>query len=111
MGLRSNIVRAIMYMIGPSRGYGIADGVRRKNLTAQLSRLTNNKVQNGPFKGMILPDITSWGDGDRAPKLLGTYEADLFPGLTERDRWLMVEEIRPEPMYWLVCRAHRPTAA
>ena len=83
MGLRSNIVRAIMSMVGPSRGFGIAGGVRRKSLTSQLSRFTNNKVQTGPFQGMVLPDITSWGDGDRAPKLLGTYEADLFPAIAD----------------------------
>lgn len=81
MGLRSVIVRAIAHMIGPSRAFGIAGGVRRKQLTIELSRFTNNKVQDGPFKGMMLPDITSWGDGDRAPKLLGTYEADLFPAI------------------------------
>lgn len=28
---------------------------------------------------MVLPDRASWGDGDRLPKLLGCYEAELHP--------------------------------
>lgn len=34
-------------------------------------------VQDGPFAGMVLPDSSSWGDGDTLPKLLGAYEAEL----------------------------------
>ena len=50
-------------------------------------------------------DVTLIRQGARNPHALA-----LFPGVTERDRWLMVDENRAEPMYWLVCRARRPLA-
>lgn len=43
------------------------------NLVSKVGRV----VQSGPFKGMILPEKTSWGSGDVVPKLLGCYEQEL----------------------------------
>ena len=40
---------------------------------------TNRIVQTGPFSGMVLADLSSRGDGDLSPKLLGTYEQDIHP--------------------------------
>jgi hypothetical protein len=35
----------------------------------------------GPFRGMILPDRASWGDGDAVAKLCGTYEENLHAAI------------------------------
>jgi hypothetical protein len=44
---------------------------------ALLKEIVSNRVQAGPFAGMELPDEASWADGNRLPKLLGTYEGEL----------------------------------
>jgi hypothetical protein len=49
----------------------------REHVTALIKRQTDMTVQTGPFAGMRLSDDISWGDGDLAPKLLGTYEQEL----------------------------------
>ena len=36
-------------------------------------------VQRGPFQGLKVSSETSWGGGDIAAKVLGTYEQELFP--------------------------------
>jgi SAM-dependent methyltransferase len=50
---------------------------RRETITEHFSQGSGNIVQAGPFKGMEIPTGLSWGDGDRLPKLLGSYEAEL----------------------------------
>ncbi len=40
---------------------------------------TDFVVQSGPFSGMRMIDLSTRGDGDISPKLLGTYEAELHP--------------------------------
>jgi precorrin-6B methylase 2 len=54
-----------------------AANVQRKHLQLDLLRSTSGIVQDGPFRGLVLPDRTSWGDGDYVPKLLGFYESEL----------------------------------
>jgi hypothetical protein len=53
--------------------------MQRKHLYEELKQGTGRIVQDGPFKGMKLPDRPSWGDGDYISKLLGFYEAELHP--------------------------------
>jgi hypothetical protein len=50
---------------------------RRRELAEVIGRETGMVVQSGPFSGMRLARAVSWGDGDLAPKLLGTYESEL----------------------------------
>ncbi len=40
-------------------------------------------VQRGPFEGLKLPDSGTWSDYDIVAKLIGAYEAELFPALEE----------------------------
>jgi precorrin-6B methylase 2 len=54
-----------------------AANVHRKHLQLDLLRSTSGVVQDGPFRGLVLPDTSSWGDGDYVPKLLGFYECEL----------------------------------
>ena len=51
--------------------------LNRDAVTTHIARQTSMRVQSGPFKGMLLSHDKSWGDGDLAPKLLGTYEQEL----------------------------------
>jgi hypothetical protein len=51
--------------------------VYRGYLYYELKEATGGVIQDGPFNGMKLPDLSSWGDGDYVPKLLGFYEAEL----------------------------------
>ncbi len=46
-------------------------------LTEQVVLAVGYVVQAGPFKGMKLPESSSWGSGDMLPKILGTYEQEL----------------------------------
>jgi len=56
---------------------GLSAAARVKLLSQELVRVLEGKVQNGPFTGMLLPDESSWGFGDVAPKILGCYELEL----------------------------------
>jgi hypothetical protein len=56
--------------------YEVAN-VHRNHLRCELKQVTGGIIQDGPFKGMKLPDRSSWGDGDYVPKLLGFYEEEL----------------------------------
>jgi hypothetical protein len=54
----------------------------RKQLYDELKHATGRKIQDGPFKGMRLPDIDAFGwDRDHVPKLLGFYEAELHTAI------------------------------
>jgi len=53
----------------------------RKAINQRVIDATGLVVQSGPFKGMKMVDLSTRGDGDIAPKLLGTYEAELHPAL------------------------------
>lgn len=50
---------------------------KRGGITAAVYSWAKGKVQTGPFKGMLILQASSWGDGDICPKILGTYEAEL----------------------------------
>jgi lipopolysaccharide biosynthesis glycosyltransferase/tetratricopeptide (TPR) repeat protein len=52
-------------------------GQNRAALNHVISAHTQGVVSAGLFAGMKIPDQSSWGDGDLAPKLLGTYEQEL----------------------------------
>jgi hypothetical protein len=54
----------------------IADA-RRVELLPYIFEQTQGLVQQGPFEGMLILPISSWGDGDSASKLLGVYEDEL----------------------------------
>jgi hypothetical protein len=53
----------------------------RSRMTTRFVTQYGPSVQGGVFPGMVLPDEVSvvWGDGDKLPKLLGSYEAELHP--------------------------------
>lgn len=55
----------------------------RDHVTQLIKAQTAMHVQKGPFAGMVIRDERSWGDGDLAPKLLGTYEQELHPVLSQ----------------------------
>jgi precorrin-6B methylase 2 len=54
---------------------------RRAEINHAMLSWTNSTVLTGPFAGMKLINDASWLDGDIAPKLLGSYEAELHPAL------------------------------
>jgi len=59
----------------------VALAARCLEVAEYVSTKTCNIVQSGPFAGMTIPEEHSWGIGDRAPKLLGTYEQELHPAI------------------------------
>ncbi len=60
---------------------GISVRARVAVLSRELTRIFEGKVQNGPFTTMRLPEDSSWGIGDVAPKLLGCYELELHASI------------------------------
>ncbi len=61
--------------------YTFAAQQRIRLLTQMIVDKMGRTVQSGPFKGMELLDITSWGGFTEASKLLGCYEAELHSRL------------------------------
>lgn len=55
----------------------LAATARRRDISQAIVSATGGRVAAGPFEGMMLPEQTSWLDGDVAPKLLGIYESEL----------------------------------
>jgi hypothetical protein len=55
--------------------------LRRAELNRELLQEADALVQSGPFRGMQLSLEASWSDGAVAPKVLGSYEAELHPAL------------------------------
>ena len=82
-GLSKLLFNALLAYMGPRRLFRMAARARRTELLAGLEAQLGGKIQSGPFAGMMLPDASSWGDGDRVTKLLGLYECNLHP-LVER---------------------------
>ena len=62
----------------------IADA--RAEVAAYLAELHGNQVAHGPFKGMRLPEVSSWGRSDVSAKILGTYERQVAEALTAQAR-------------------------
>ena len=50
-------------------------------LARQVAALCQNRVQSGPFAGLVYPDTTL--NAHATPKLLGCYEAELHPALDQ----------------------------
>ena len=50
---------------------------KRIILSSKISKIYNNTVQQGPFKGMIINEDQFWGPGDRSSKILGLYEKEI----------------------------------
>lgn len=69
------------HLVGIEKAYNVVYHLRRYELSARLAADCGNRVQHGPFAGLILADEDSWPAGDRAAKLLGLYEAELHPAL------------------------------
>ena len=54
----------------------------RKDALELVKRKTAMTVQTGPFAGMVMHDVQTWGAGDDiGPQLLGTYEQELHEWL------------------------------
>jgi len=81
MGLSKYLFNALQGYMGTRRMFNRSAESRRQELTIDLERLFHNTVQYGPFKGLTVPSATSWGDGDRAPKIIGSYEENLHPSI------------------------------
>lgn len=62
---------------------GRAATARVTTIARELVRVLDGKVQNGPFTAMQLPNDSSWGVGDVAPKILGCYELELHPSIEQ----------------------------
>ena len=58
---------------------GIAQRYRRMAFASHFMETYSGVVQRGPFQGLKVSSETSWGGGDIAAKVLGTYEQELFP--------------------------------
>ena len=50
---------------------------KRIDLSIKVSKIFNNTVQEGPYKGMIISEDQFWGPGDKASKILGLYEKEI----------------------------------
>mgnify|MGYP001806115302 CR=1 FL=1 len=79
----SIIPESLAYLSWGEKLYRRMRRSRRDKLTRIIRQATGDVVADGPFVGMRLLPVSSWGDGDVAPKLLGSYEADLAPPLLE----------------------------
>ena len=60
-----------------------ATRARRQDLLSAFVQQFGWTVQSGPFAGLVLSARAAWGDGDALPKLLGCYEAELHPLITQ----------------------------
>src|SRR4029078_7934585 len=54
-----------------------------RGINGQAFRGLGNKVLTGPFKGMIIPELTPWEEGNSGTKLLGCYEHELHSAVEE----------------------------
>lgn len=57
--------------------------LRRQEIFPYINQVVQGKVYTGPFKGMTLLPSVFWGDGDFGSKLLGIYEDELHPFITD----------------------------
>lgn len=82
-GLRATLQSSRGYV--GSRFFPVAtdETARRFRLGQKLSKLFDNTVAYGPFKGLILSDTSWWGAADRGSMLLGLYEQEVLTTLTQ----------------------------
>jgi hypothetical protein len=63
---------------------------KRRELSKKISRIFNYKVQQGPFRNMLLSKKQYWGIGDHGVKILGLYEKeiqDLIVEIQEKEEY------------------------
>ena len=63
---------------------------KRRELSKKISRIFNYRVQQGPFKNMILSEKQYWDIGDNGGKILGIYEKeiqDLIVKIQEKEEY------------------------
>lgn len=53
----------------------------KKSLVRERAAKANFTVLRGPFQGMKLPEMGAWSDFDLFSKIIGSYEAEIFPAL------------------------------
>jgi hypothetical protein len=69
--------------VGLFQIFTIAVQIRRMGILHMLLQAHDGNVASGPFAGMkLLPEVV-WGDGNLPPMLLGCYEAELHPAITQ----------------------------
>ena len=59
------------------------DPENRDAVTNRVKAASRSRVLVGPFAGMRIADRSNRGDGDLAPKLLGTYEQELHAAIRD----------------------------
>jgi hypothetical protein len=75
-GLRSTVAYVfarLQFVVSPPE----TPGDLRSRLATSLSRDLNHTVISGLFQGLVMQPTTTWGTGDRASHLLGTYEQEV----------------------------------
>lgn len=53
----------------------------KKAVVTNLAVKANYTVVRGPFVGLRLPEMGAWSDYDLLSKIVGSYEAEIFPAL------------------------------
>ena len=69
---------------------------KRRELSKKISRIFDYKVQQGPFKNMLLSEKQYWGIGDHGVKILGLYEKeiqDLIVEIQEKEKYTTFVDI------------------
>jgi hypothetical protein len=75
-GLRSTLAYVfarLQFFLSPPE----TPGDLRSRLATSLSHDLNHTVISGLFQGLLMQPTTTWGTGDRASHLLGTYEQEV----------------------------------
>ncbi|MDU8944720.1 hypothetical protein [Ovoidimarina sediminis] len=65
--------RALHALVTPHHSETRIESARAR-VAAHLTHVHGGRVAHGPFRGMVLPETTSWGRHDVSGKILGTYE-------------------------------------
>lgn len=52
-----------------------------QEVNAYAFSLLGDRVLTGPFKGMLVPELAPWDDGNSSTKLLGSYEHELHASI------------------------------
>ena len=87
MGASRWLFAALQSYMGTQRLWRRATLARRTELSLELARLFGDRVQSGPFAGMLLGEGMPWSQGEARPaKLLGTYESNLHAAIDKAVR-------------------------
>jgi hypothetical protein len=52
-----------------------------RGVNRQVFERLGDRILSGPFKGMLIPEVSFWEDGNASAKLFGCYEAELHEAL------------------------------